>query len=269
MTETPVVERESLDQMGEALAAFQAEMPTVTKTKTAKVKTNSGADYSYTYADLADVTQAAMPLLAKHGLSFTCSPGREGLTATLLHTSGQRLTGILPITGATPQAVGSSLTYARRYLFGCLTGVVTDDDDDGRQAEQAARAPRRAPERRPEPRPPVAPLATPENPAPDGSVDVPLPDPEPDPKAAAPQVLKAMHAGLAEVMPRDVEREDRLEITGAIVGHPITSTKELTRDEVYRVLGFVERAKTGMAGIVRREGQWHAVAYDPEPGGPP
>lgn len=261
MTETPVVDSDpGLELLAEALAAFQAEMPTVTKTKTAKVPTNSGGSYSYTYADLADVTAAAMPLLAKHGLSFVTLPGPNGLAGLLLHTSGQRLRAVLPITGVTPQQVGSSLTYMRRYLLGCMTGIVTDDDDDGRVAEPARRQARKAPERRP----PVAPpLATDDNPAPDGSVDVPLPDVEP--KDAAPQVRKAMHAGLREVMPQSVEREDRLAILAAIVGRELESSDDLTRDEVYRTLGFIERAKTGTAGIVRREGAWHAVAYPDEP----
>lgn len=266
MTETPVVEpnrlawtSNAIDQIAEALAKFQADMPTVKKGRTADT-----GSYRYKYADLSDITEACAPLLAKQGLAFTCLPGREGLVAMLMHDSGQWLTGILPITGATPQAVGSSLTYGRRYLFGCLTGVVTDDDDDGAAASKPQ--PRKASERRPPVAPERPPIATEDNPAPDGSVDVPLPEPEPEPKTPAPQVTKAMFAGLAEVMPPNLEREDRLAIVGAIVGHPISTTNELTRDETYRVLGFVERAKVGAAGIVRREGQWHAVAYDP--GGP-
>ena len=42
--------------------------------------------------------------------------------------------------------MGSSLTYGRRYLLGCLTGIVTDDDEDGQIATQEERpAPRKAP----------------------------------------------------------------------------------------------------------------------------
>jgi hypothetical protein len=124
----------ALDQIATALAAFQAEMPTVAKAHTATVKSDKGS-YSYTYAGLADVSEAAMPLLAKHGLSFSCLPGGGVLTGMLLHSSGQSLTASLPINGATPQQVGSSLTYMRRYLLGCMTGLVTDDDDDGQLAQ--------------------------------------------------------------------------------------------------------------------------------------
>jgi hypothetical protein len=260
MSETPVVERESLDELAAALSKFQGDMPTVAKSRTADTGT-----YRYKYADLSDITEACAPILARHGLAFSCQPTRDGLVGMLLHTSGQRLTGILPIQGATAQQVGSSLTYGRRYLFGCLTGVVTDDDDDG------AAASRPQPRKRSEPRPPVAPpLATPERPAPDGSIDVPLPEPEPEPRRTGrpphpsdgDRMRKAMHASLAEVMPKDISREDRLEIVGEIVGHVVESSSDLTRDEVMRILGFTERAKAGVAGIVRREGQWHAIAYD-------
>jgi hypothetical protein len=145
MSETVPEPPVELDQIGAALAALQAELPTVPKAHTATVKSDKGS-YSYTYAGLADVSEAALPLLSKHGLSFVTLPAAGALTGVLLHSSGQRLTASLPIHGSTPQQIGSSLTYMRRYLLGCMTGLVTDDDDDGRQAQAAPRAKRaRAP----------------------------------------------------------------------------------------------------------------------------
>jgi len=121
-----------------ALAAFQSEMPTVAKAKTANV-----GSYSYTYADLAAVTEQAMPLLSKHGLAFMSRPKMTEhgllLVGTLLHVNGQREEGELPLNGRNPQEIGSSITYARRYLFGCMTGIVTDDDDDGAAATRHAK----------------------------------------------------------------------------------------------------------------------------------
>lgn len=138
----------ALDQLATALAAFQAEMPTVTKAHTAQVRSDKGS-YSYTYAGLADVSEAAMPLLAKHGLSFVTLPGPGILTGILLHASGQSLTASLPIGGGSPQQVGSSLTYMRRYLLGCMTGIVTDDDDDGQLAQQAKKPAKRTATQKP------------------------------------------------------------------------------------------------------------------------
>lgn len=125
-----------------ALAAFQAEMPTIHKGKTAKVPTKAGGSYSYSYADLADMAQQIHPLLASHGLAFASMPrviegsgGQYELAARLMHAaSGESIEGALPIRGGTFQEWGSALTYCRRYLLGCLTGVVTDDDDDGQAA---------------------------------------------------------------------------------------------------------------------------------------
>lgn len=276
MTETPTLQGETapepLDELAAALAAFQAEMPTVPKTKTARVRTRDGGDYSYTYADLADITAAAMPLLAKHGLAFSCLPGPDGLTGLLVHKSGQRLAAVLPIQGASPQQVGSSLTYMRRYLLGCLTGVVTDDDDDGQAAERASRA-------APPPTPPVAPprrqprrvetadvLATEDNPGPDGSVDVPLPDPEPERKAVPDGTMRRLHATWADAFGNvEYDRDDRLAILARIVGRPLSSSSDLSHTEALQAIGFLERVKVGAAGVVRRGGQWVAVSYEEPP----
>lgn len=132
-------DRLGTDQITAALIAFQIDMPTVHKGKTANVPTKNGGSYSYKYADLADVSAAAFPLLTKHGLSFVALPryGERGyeLVGRLLHVSGQSLSGALPLHGNTAQEVGSALTYARRYLLGCMTGIVTDDDDDAQAAQ--------------------------------------------------------------------------------------------------------------------------------------
>jgi hypothetical protein len=137
-----------------ALAAFQAEMPTVAKTKRANV-----GQYTYTYADLADVTEAAAPLLSRHGLAFAGSArhtegGRYEVVGILSHAAGEIREGALPISGGTPQQLGSSITYMRRYLFGIMTGIVTDNDDDGSLA--SAQKERKADRKRPAPEEPPA-----------------------------------------------------------------------------------------------------------------
>lgn len=125
-------------EMCQAIAAFQADLPKVTKDKTARMGT-----YSYTYADLGTLTHTVLPLLTKHGLAFITTgratdTGYE-LVGVLLHTSGQSIEGSLPIYGRQPQEIGSAITYARRYLLGAMTGVVTEDDDDGQRAVKAER----------------------------------------------------------------------------------------------------------------------------------
>lgn len=145
-----------------ALVAFQGEMPKVHKGKTARIPGRDGkSGYSYQYADLADVTAAATPILVKHGLAFICLPqrteqGAYELQARLLHTTGEFLEAALPLQGRAAQDLGSSITYGRRYLFGCLTGVVTDEDEDGDIATHT-----QAPQAQQGPPPQEQPMATP------------------------------------------------------------------------------------------------------------
>lgn len=126
-----------------ALVAFQRQMPRVSKDKTARVPTKNGGEYTYSYADLASVSDAALPILNELGVSFVCSPrrcddGSYELVGILLHESGDSIDGALPIFGRDPQAIGSAVSYGRRYLLGLLTGIVTEDDDDAARATRPA-----------------------------------------------------------------------------------------------------------------------------------
>lgn len=126
-----------------ALVAIQAELPKVPKSNTATIPgKNGGAGYSYKYADLGDVTDAALPLLTSHGVAFTCCPritpsGSYELVGYLVHVSGEQMEGALPLFGRQAQELGSAITYGRRYLLGTMTGLVTDEDEDGSIAAAA------------------------------------------------------------------------------------------------------------------------------------
>lgn len=147
MTETQEaapVEASELDagtpNLNAALAAVQSELPRIDKGKTATVPTKQGGQYSYSYADLADVSAAIVPLLGKHGLAFTTWPTLAGnrfvLRYELLHASGESKTGEYPLPiDAGAQALGSAITYGRRYCLCAVTGVAPDDDDDAAAAE--------------------------------------------------------------------------------------------------------------------------------------
>lgn len=133
-----------------ALAAFQAEVPTVAKGNTA------AAFGGYKYADLTDVTERVLPTLAKHGLSFLAAPTLIGgglaeqslfvLDYSLMHESGESVTGKYPLpSGGKPQEIGSAITYARRYALCAVTGVAPGGDDDDAAAAQVAHTePKRA-----------------------------------------------------------------------------------------------------------------------------
>jgi len=88
------------------------------------------------YADLSSVWGVARKPLVDNGLSvvqtFDADEGDAPIiVTTLLHNSGQWIRGRLkvPITKVDPQAVGSSITYGRRYALSAILGICPEDDD--------------------------------------------------------------------------------------------------------------------------------------------
>jgi hypothetical protein len=67
-----------------------------------------------------------------------------GSITTILHKDGGSFETslILPVSQQNPQAIGSAITYARRYTLTGLLGIAADLDDD---AEAAMPAPRITP----------------------------------------------------------------------------------------------------------------------------
>jgi ERF superfamily protein len=133
-----------------ALLLAKADLPVVAKSRSARIQTQNGPGYTYSYADLADVDSQATPVLAEQGLLIDfemhkADDGNQILTGMLIHPeSGGFKTSEWDVTGRTPQDQGSSITYGRRYLIGILTGIITDEDTDGRQTQPGARpAPKR------------------------------------------------------------------------------------------------------------------------------
>lgn len=91
------------------------------------------------YADLASVLEAARPPLAEHGLAILqpASTVREDgqwivvVTTTILHESGEWIESTLriPSIDARAQAIGSAMTYGRRYSLTSMLGMRAEDDD--------------------------------------------------------------------------------------------------------------------------------------------
>jgi hypothetical protein len=95
------------------------------------------------YTTLATIVEATAAVLAKHGLAVVqeVSTGELGVTVEtwLVHESGATMMFTplpLPLTQHTPQAVGSAITYGRRYSLAAICGLASDDDD-GQAAETA------------------------------------------------------------------------------------------------------------------------------------
>jgi hypothetical protein len=127
-----------------AMADFQNDVPEVLKTKTAKVRTKSGAEYTYHYAPLQDLISAVRPKLATHGLSvtFETQVTKDHVMARCIvgHEDGhvQNCEFVIPIdlqSHMNPaQQVASACTYARRYAYMSALGLSPEDDDDGASA---------------------------------------------------------------------------------------------------------------------------------------
>jgi len=126
-----------INELAAALVAAQAEFGAVPKGAT-------NPFFKSKYASLPDVVQHASPILAKHGLAISQhvtydEMGRDALMTYLLHKSGQYIAYSmkLHLIKEDPQAQGSAITYARRYSYQAVLGLVTDEDDDGQRATQA------------------------------------------------------------------------------------------------------------------------------------
>lgn len=134
-----------LNALAGALAKAQAEM------EGAK-KEGLNPHFRSRYADLASVWDACREALTKNGLSVVqtlASTNDETgvvvhITTMLLHESGQYITDTLSIKPKenSPQGVGSTVTYGRRYALAAIAGVAPEDDDGnaatGRSAERGA-----------------------------------------------------------------------------------------------------------------------------------
>lgn len=114
-----------------ALSAFQASLDQPKLEKEVKVKTRTGLEYKFKYADLSACVRAATPKLKEHGLSVSQMFNDGKLITLLSHTSGQWLKSevSLPSQGADYQAFGSAITYLKRYSYCAILGIVADTDD--------------------------------------------------------------------------------------------------------------------------------------------
>jgi hypothetical protein len=116
-----------------AIAAVQAEMPILRKTE--KIK---AGQREYSYVPLGDIWAVLQPLVHKHGLLVTNMMNGGVLKTHVWHVeTGESIWSDHPVNPQQPpQALGSTLTYARRYNLNELFQIVADKDDDATAAMQ-------------------------------------------------------------------------------------------------------------------------------------
>jgi hypothetical protein len=130
-----VNQSEKIDLLVQALIKVQGELKPVAKNA-------ENPYFKSSYADLAGIVSAAMPLLSKNNLAVIQTASivndKPALVTTLAHISGQWIKGEYPLVNAKPndpQAQGASMTYARRYCFAAIVGIITEDDDGNSATE--------------------------------------------------------------------------------------------------------------------------------------
>lgn len=101
------------------------------------------------YATLESVWDACREALQDNGISViqggAVVDGKPCMKTILLHESGETLESIYlmaPIKDD-PQAMGSAITYMRRYSLASMVGVVTIDDDGEAAMEREEKPPLR------------------------------------------------------------------------------------------------------------------------------
>jgi len=128
---------ETIGKLAEALAAAQGQLESVAK---------QSKGYHYTYADLAQVWDSIRKPLSSNGLAVVQTTdsddvGNPEIITTLIHTSGEWISGKLLVKPVKPdpQALGSAITYGRRYALMGMVGVAPADDDGAAASNPAAK----------------------------------------------------------------------------------------------------------------------------------
>lgn len=146
-----VIARRSKAEFDAALSVLQPTLPQVDRKGNIVIR-EKGTEkviQSTPYALWEDINTAIGPKLSEHGfaLSFrtgTTTEGKITVTAVLSHTGGHREETTIALmhdsSGSknSVQAVGSSISYGKRYTAGLLLNITSrapgDADDDGTKA---------------------------------------------------------------------------------------------------------------------------------------
>jgi hypothetical protein len=115
---------------------------------TGALKDSANPFFKSKYADLAACWDACRKPLSENGLAVIQTPELDDefvtIVTLLAHESGQWIRSRLPMKPKdfSPQAVGSTMTYARRYALAAMVGLA-QVDDDAESAQQRGTEPDR------------------------------------------------------------------------------------------------------------------------------
>jgi len=134
-------ESREIDQIATALSKAQGEFAAVERGAVGQE-----GNRRFRYADLDAFLCVCRPVLARHGLAIIQRPLQTDgalihLQTIITHASGQWISGELVVKPDHdgPKAMGSAITYARRYSLQSMLGL-SAADDDGDAASKSATA---------------------------------------------------------------------------------------------------------------------------------
>ena len=112
------------------------------------VKDKTNPAFKSKYADMEATIDAVREAFAANELGFRhvidATDAHVIVSCVVFHSSGEEVSSgalTLPLVQKTPQAVGSALTYGRRYTLQAVAGVAAEDDDGNAASKAPAAAP--------------------------------------------------------------------------------------------------------------------------------
>lgn len=173
------------------------------------------------YADFEDIMGDVGPLLAKHGVVYTCKFTETHILGRLIHiASGETEESIFPTTyDANPQKMGSTATYARRYMLSAMLNVVcTGEDDDGNGGQD-----QRQGQQRQQQRPPQGQQQGQQRQQ--GGPEAPIPTSD--------ALVKRMWASVKQLGFSDIGAKEEF---AKVLGRQFETTKSFTRSDVKKIV---------------------------------
>lgn len=137
-----IEKQESIKSFNRDFALMRSEMPVFKREKKA---------YTTSYTPLEDIMKLAQPVLSKYGFSASFSTSQLDASSVtvicdIIHRDGYSKSTqlIVPVEVVTKgmnsmQALGSAITYGKRYTLSGLLNIVTAEDNDNNGFAESAR----------------------------------------------------------------------------------------------------------------------------------
>lgn len=116
---------ESIAKLASALVKAQSEMGNASKDA-------KNPFFKSKYADLNAIREAVIPVLNKNGIMVLQPMSGDSVETVLVHETGEWMSSATPIVCAKqndPQALGSAISYARRYGLQAMVCIGAEDND--------------------------------------------------------------------------------------------------------------------------------------------